>query len=475
MFSVIVLALLWIFQIVFLNDIYKAVKLSNINTVIKELSPNINSGDIKKYVTQYAVKYDTCISVWDSNLKQVASTCINSNCRVHTYSLVGAAEFMLKAKANGGQYTEHYGGIRTPVPNDKEFWNKVEFEHIDNENESIMFANIITGNDGKEYLLLMNAVITPIRSVVQSLRMIFLFIAIIMILLSIIISSVISKYMLRPINKINATAALLAKGNYDVHFDENSYTEISELASTLNYAASELSSVESTRNELIANVSHDLRTPLTLISGYAEMMMDFPNDNNSENLKTIVDEVNHMTLLVNDLTDVSKYNAGVQKLSITKFDITSLIKDTSERLTRLNNPTGCKINFEYTNTVFILADEIKITQVIYNLVNNAVIHTGEDKTVIIKQIITEVNKNKFVEIQITDSGKGIPEENVKSIWDRYFKVDKTYKRAHNGSGLGLSIVKSILELHKMEYGVIPVEKMPNKTGCTFWFRSKITE
>lgn len=223
-------------------------------------------------------------------------------------------------------------------------------------------------------------------------------------------------------------------------------------------AASELSSVESTRNELIANVSHDLRTPLTLISGYAEMMMDFPNDNNSENLKTIVDEVNHMTLLVNDLTDVSKYNAGVQKLSITKFDITSLIKDTSERLTRLNNPTGCKINFEYTNTVFILADEIKITQVIYNLVNNAVIHTGEDKTVIIKQIITEVNKNKFVEIQITDSGKGIPEENVKSIWDRYFKVDKTYKRAHNGSGLGLSIVKSILELHKMEYGVIPVEK-----------------
>ena len=123
----------------------------------------------------------------------------------------------------------------------------------------------------------------------------------------------------------------------------------------------------------------------------------------------------------------------------------------------------------------MVADELKITQVLYNLINNAVIHTGEGKKVFVSQIITERGKEKFAEIRITDNGKGISRDNVKSIWDRYYKMDRTYKRAHNGSGLGLSIVSSILKLHHMEYGVIPVEEMPENKGCTFWFRVKIVE
>lgn len=446
---------------------YKMVKISNVNTAIDKLTQNITSDDLKKYVSECAIKYDTCISVWDGDLNQIASTCVNSNCRVHKYSLIGAAAFKIKAKNNGGTYTERYGGSSSTVPNDPFLWQP-EFELIDDENESIMFANIINTDDNKEYLILTNALITPIRSIMQSLRLIFWFIAVIMLLLAVLISLVVSRYMLNPINKINSTARLLAKGNYNVHFDDNTYLEMAELASTLNYAANELSTVETMRNELIANVSHDLRTPLTLISGYAEMIKDFPNDNNTESLQTIIDEVNHMTRLVNDLTDVSKYNAGVQKLSLSKFNLTSLIDETASRLTKLNDPTGCKINFIHDKDCYICADEIKITQVLYNLINNAVVHTGENRTVVIKQIITD----KTAEIQITDSGKGIPRENIRSIWDRYFKMDKTYKRAHNGSGLGLSIVKSILELHGMEYGAIPVEEMPDNKGCTFWFRCK---
>ncbi len=478
-FTVIVLALLWILQTVFLDDIYKSVKISNVNTAAAALSQNIDSGDLKNLVSEYAVKYDTCITVWDSNLKQIASTCVNSYCRVHTYHIVGAAYFYNMAEQNGGTYVQRYGSGRPPESADihkqgDSFFEDSDFSSVDGENESMMYAKIVkSGNT--EYLILMNAVITPIRAVVQSLKNVFLFIAIIMIVLAFAVSAFISRYITKPIDKINASAKLLAKGNYDVRFDENSYSEIAQLASTLNYAAAELSTVETTRRELIANVSHDLRTPLTLISGYAEMMKDFPNDDNRESLQTIIDEVNHMTLLVNDMTDVSKYNAGVYKLNSAEFDLTELVRDTALRLSKLNDPDGYSVDFEYDRHVFVIADELKITQVLYNLINNAIIHTGDGKRVTVVQDVTEHGKDKFARISITDNGKGIARENVKSIWDRYYKIDKTYKRAHNGSGLGLSIVKSILELHHMQYGVIPVEDMPDNKGCTFWFKTKITK
>lgn len=102
-------------------------------------------------------------------------------------------------------------------------------------------------------------------------------------------------------------------------------------------------------------------------------------------------------------------------------------------------------------------------------------HTGDDNKVYVKQEILGGTDEGYVKISITDTGPGVTEENKKIIWDRYVKNDKTYKRAHSGSGLGLNICKSVLELHNMEYGVIPVEHMPGKTGCTFWFKAKITK
>ncbi len=467
-FTVIVLVLLWVCQIMFLDDIYKRIKISNIETVAEELSEEIEFPDLQKRVNEYAVKYDTCITVWDTNLKRLASTCINNECRVHTYHIVAAGYFNKMAYDNGGTYIRHYG---SEVKYDPAFPEDDKFSATDYENESMMYAKVVNAGDNK-YLLLMNAVITPINAVVQSLINVFCVIAVIMIVLAFIISAIISSYIVKPIQQINTGAKQLAKGNYNVKFNENSYSEISQLASTLNYAAKELSSVDKTRQELIANVSHDLRTPLTLIGGYAEMVRDFPNDDNIENLQMIIDEVNHMTKLVNDMTDVSKYDAGVHKLALTEFDLTELVNDTAIRLSKLNDPDGINIEFKFDRHVNILGDELKITQVLYNLINNAVTHTGDGKHVTVTQIITESGKDKFVEIRITDDGRGIPRERIASIWDRYYKMDKTYKRAHDGSGLGLSIVKSILELHRMEYGAVPLEDMPDKKGCTFYFKTK---
>lgn len=479
-FTFIVL-LLWVgIQRFLLTDIYKAVKMSSLDQALDEITgvlekDRMSKADLDEIVNSSAIRCDTCISVWDKDLKQSASRCVNNGCRVHSYSLVGAAYYYRKAKSHGGKYIQSYG-ISTPTANEEDIgrppFTEGDYSEESGAYTSIMYAKITQDKNGNEYLILLNTIITPLISVKRSLSAIFATVGVIMVLLALIISIALSSYVVEPITKIGDGAKLLAKGNYNVRFDENSYSEIAQLAQTLNYAASELSSVERVRRELMANVSHDLRTPLTLISGYAEMMKDFPNEDNRDNLQVIIDEANHMILLVNDMADVSKYNAGVQKLQLAEIDFTEKIADTAARI-KILNYDEYDIVFEPTENVILTGDELKLTQVLYNLINNAITHTGDDKKVIITQEITEVSHRKYVKIAVTDSGDGISEEDAKTIWNRYYKMDKTYKRAHNGSGLGLNIVKSILELHHAEYGVVSREQMPLGKGCTFWFKIQI--
>ena len=266
----------------------------------------------------------------------------------------------------------------------------------------------------------------------------------------------------QPIIKINRSAKALGSGNYQVTFDENGYQEISELARALNYAARELSKVENLQRELIANISHDLRTPLTMITGYSEVMRDLPGENTPENVQVIIDEAKRLTTLVNDVLDISKLQSGTQTLHRTDFSLTESIRKILERYTKL---VDYDISFLAEQDVWVYADELKISQVIYNLINNAITHTGPDKKVTITQTLLSGSPQR-VRIAVTDTGEGLEEDKLQDIWERYYKVDKTHKRAQVGTGLGLSIVKTVLDLHGgASYGV----DSTLGHGSTFWF------
>ena len=277
----------------------------------------------------------------------------------------------------------------------------------------------------------------------------------------------IAKRVSSPIVSINEAAKELAKGNYDVSFKGSGYQEIQELTDTLNYASKELSKVEGLRRDLIANISHDLRTPLTMITGYGEVMKDIPGENTPENIQIIIDEATRLTSLVNDILDISRFESKTQELSLSMLNITSLIREILLRYNKLTEREGYNFSFNYEEDVFVEGDELKLSQVIYNLINNAITYTGSDKEIVVSQEV----KEGFVTIKVIDTGEGIPEEDIPLIWDRYYKVKKTHKRAQVGTGLGLSIAKEILLMHKADFGV---ESTLGEGSC-FWFKLKIID
>jgi His Kinase A (phosphoacceptor) domain./Histidine kinase-, DNA gyrase B-, and HSP90-like ATPase./HAMP domain. len=276
---------------------------------------------------------------------------------------------------------------------------------------------------------------------------------------------IIAKYISKPIEQINRSAKALATGNYETEFHGSGYLEIKELSDTLNTAAVELSKVERLRRELMANVSHDLRTPLSLIYSYAEMMHDFPDEVTPEQSQIIMDEAKRLSSLVNDMLDLSLIESGASKLNKAYYNLTESLKATVSRMNELVKKEGYKLIFEYNEDVNINGDEVKITQAFYNLLINAITHGGDDKIVLVRQI---VNGNT-VKIEVADHGNGIRKSDLPYIWERYYKVDKNHKRPIMGTGLGLSIVKKVIEMHDGSYGV---ESEEGK-GSIFWFSLKI--
>ena len=315
--------------------------------------------------------------------------------------------------------------------------------------------------NGERYAVFQAMNLTPVSAMVKTLKNQFLWIGILLTILVLIFAEVMSKLITKPFIKMNRAAKELAKGHYDVEFTGKGYREINELADALNYAAGELSQSDSLKKELISNVSHDLRTPLTMIKGYSEVMRDIPGENTPENVQVIIDETERLTDLVNDMLDLSKIQSGTQRPEMEIFSLTDTVRTVMQRYEKLIGQDGYRIEFFADNNVDVCADRGMILQVIYNLINNAIHYTGDDKLVYVRQTVN----GDTVRISVTDSGEGISAELIPMIWERYYKVDKVHKRARVGTGLGLSIVKGVLELHHATYGV---ESALGK-GSTFWF------
>ena len=442
-FNIVIIVLLWICQISIFDFYYEKEQINNMDSIVSSLK-NASAEEIGTLLQDVAYQNEVCIAI-TSDTGIIATYNANMNGCPLSSSNTQARELMLQFIDSESSFKSYQ------FVNDAKHVSALMYGLKTNSNYMFIYSNL---EDISEFTLIIKRQL--------------MYVCILGIFIAVIISIFLSSKITDPITEITKKARKLGSGNSNVEFKESGIKEIDELAETLSQAQKEMAKTDELRRDLMANVSHDLKTPLTMIKAYAEMIRDISykdKDKMNEHLGIIVDETDRLTVLVNDILDLSKMQSNADVLKLEKFDLVGEINSIVKKYQIIKEAEQYTINVEMPETAMIKADKKKINQVIYNLVNNAINYTGEDKKVTIK-----VTKHKkYYLVEIIDTGKGIKESEIPYIWNKYYKNDKNHKRNVVSTGLGLSIVKQILELHNYEYGV----KSVLKKGTTFYFKIKI--
>lgn len=441
-FSASILLFLWLFQIIFLKTYYKEFRLNKLENSVKKVLNSFHDSNYEDLLDDISLEDEICIEVVNNNMTKYLSVIYNKGCMGAETSVENS--YYKKDFINSNLSKKVYTLINP------RFKNKTIIYGIKLDDSNYAFVS---------------ASLEPIDTTITVLKNQFIYVTMLVIILSLIVSYFVSRKISSGVIKINKEAKKLSKGNFDVKFDtDQPILELSELAETLEYTKDELSKTENLRRELLANVSHDLKTPLTMIKAYAEMVRDvtYKDDTKrTKDLNIIIEETDRLNVLVNDILELSKIQSGTQKLIIEQFDLEKFVKNIIKRYDIMSENKKYKFKVSINKNIIVSADRKRIEQVMYNLINNAINYTGDDKKIIISALELE----NTVRIEVKDTGKGIDKEELENIWDKYYKIDKTHSREQVGSGVGLSIVKNILINHNCNYGVESIKG----NGTTFYF------
>jgi signal transduction histidine kinase len=444
----IVLLLLWLFQIVFLENFYNRMWTSYIKREVITINQLLEKGEK---------------SAFESKLEEFA---FNNNIYAELADKNGNSIYITGSSSSAGKMpmidSNARNGVIQEILTDKEVDVPVTHPRFGNKFMLIGLPIRISGELSQVMLII--TPLAPMKDTTEILKGQLVYIIGILLFASLIISFLISRSFTSPILEIKKVSEKMAAGDFLARIKTKKQDEIGTLAETINNMGEQLSKIEQLRKDLIANVSHELRTPLSLIRGYAETIKDVTGNDpvkREKQLGVIIEETERLSRIVDDIMNLSQLQSGNVKLNKVSFKINVLIDDAMKRYDILSEKTGVGIVRIGSVKALVNADENKIAQVLYNLVNNGFNHTSKGGFITLKI----VEENEIVRIEISDTGKGITQEELPHIWDRYYKAEKTSEKKPTGTGLGLAIVKGILEAHQVAYGVESKEKV----GTKFWF------
>lgn len=438
-FSILIVALLWISQQIMLERTYKQEA---------EREVGQKGGKIAMQVLNPPPYFANDMSAWLRSLSA-------------TYDVL---VFVLDADGDMVFPHEAGGDVKAELPDSLDFSGEIKtlLAHLqadgsptvyEGDGKYIYGATLDLG-DGEEGYLYVTKSLHLMENVLSEMRLRMAFVIVFVALVAFAVASAVSGWVTKPITEMSKKARLLARGDFNVDFYGGDYSEeMVELADALNFARDELSKTDNMQKELIANVSHDFKTPLTMIKAYASMIVEISGDNpekRNKHAQVIVDEADRLAMLVSDVLDLSKIRSGIDVLKLSEVDMSSYVEEILDRFHYLKETQGYVFVTNVEDGLYTRADEMKIGQVLYNLIGNAVNYTGENKTVYVSLQKIEDNRFRF---SVRDTGKGIKEEELATIWDRYYRSKEMHKRPVQGTGLGLSIVKTVLEKHGFTFGV----------------------
>jgi signal transduction histidine kinase len=260
----------------------------------------------------------------------------------------------------------------------------------------------------------------------------------------------------KPLTNLMKAAKEYSSGNYNYKINTKGLNEFKDLSAAISYMAEEISMLDDYQKKFVANISHDFRSPLTSIKGYAEAIMDgtIPTDMQDKYLGIIVDETERLNKLTSGLLELNRFDTRSTLLDIVSFDINQIIKKTAESFEGACRAKKITLNLVFSaDETFVDADIGKIQQVLYNLIDNAIKFSHNNSQI---KVSTEEKGDKLF-VSIKDYGIGIPKESIKKIWDRFYKTDASRGRDKKGTGLGLTISKEIIQAHNENINVISTE------------------
>lgn len=448
LFAAIILAVMWFLQVFFLNNYYEDMKIKETENTASVITSKYNSGNNKAFIAEMkevAETDDMYISIEQNGARIYPGTAPDT-----TYQgYIDTAETLLTQST--------YKSVSKSVNN------------ASTNRNTLIYATYL--DKSQNTIMCMIAPLYPVSSTIQIIQHQLIYIMIISLALAFILSVYLSSRISKPITDITRSARKLADGQYGTTFHaDGQYSEIQNLADTLNKTSYELEKASILQKDLMANVSHDLRTPLTMIQSYAEMIRDLSGDDpekREKHLQVIIEESERLNTLVTDVLELSRMQAGTMQINIMPFDLRNTLDQLVTPYHVLEMQQGYNIQLSCAESIYVSGDEERIKQVISNLLTNAVKYCGQDKTVIINVKLW----GSVVHLEVIDHGMGIKPEELPYVWERYYKSSSHHVRSTSGSGLGLSIVKEILQLHGSKFGV---ESKVGK-GTTFWFELPKTE
>jgi len=447
LFVITVLVLLWLFQVVFLEQFYYQMHFKSIEDQVTTLVKTIESENDIEVVVDNSTLLEPFEKLSES--KNLGFEILDKEGNsVVQYAL--ALEQMFKRSLKDLTQSALMGEtVQTEISHmrfETEYW--VLAMPIHSASDEVIGAFIVT------------APIEPVAETTHIIKQQLIYITGILLLMASAMALFISNQFSKPILQISQAAKEIAKGKFIVDLKIQSKDEIGQLSSDILEMGQSLGQIDRLRKELIGNISHELRTPLSIIRGYAETLRDVTGENPDKRaiqLDIIVKESERLGRLIEDVLSMSQLESGVIKLDMQRFD---LVMTLSEMTRRFDVVHDIKMHCDH-DILLVKADKAKIEQVLYNLIGNAIQHSESQAPVALAVVIQE----KVVRIEVSDQGQGIEPDELPYIWDRFYQAKNSETGKPSGTGLGLAIVKVILENHHVTYGA----SSEIGKGSTFWF------
>ncbi len=450
-FTAILLFLIWFLQIFFLNHYYEDMKIRLATSTATQISSYYNTGNLDLFTDKAdAETQDSDVYIQLNEGDQVVYP--------QTESLSYRTEV-----------SQAHRGLTNALLEGETKYTSIYNSSSDK--RTFVYATTLGDND--DYILVVISPLYPVGSTVSILKNQFSYVTFIALLLALILSYYLSARITKPIRSLTKTVRSMStvqQKQQQMVFPimDKGYAEIAELSTSLNRMSIELGKTQALQQDLMANVSHDLRTPLTMIKSYAELIRDISGENpvkRDAHLQVIIDETDRLTNLVGDIMELSQMQAGTVEVKPGIFDIREAAESIVSPYRVLEEKEHFRIEVRCQRSCQVIGDEDKIKRVLSNLLTNAIKFRGEDGRVILN--IRQWRER--VHVEVIDHGAGISPEELSHIWERYYKASSNHVRSATGSGLGLSIVSEILTLHKARFGA---ESKVGR-GTTFWFELPI--